>query len=256
MAILALLASSAVAAHENALLEERLLTAYSNDDVAITATFDGHEIFVYGAVTRNRFLTDRDTPPEVIITITGPSTPLMVRKKDRIGGIWLNAEAVRIGAAPSFYAVMATRPLTDILDPADDNSFRISLDKVVSFVGMPFSARDPEEFRQAVLRLRSNAGLYFTQPRGVRLRNGTLFESRVTLPPNLVEGDYEARVFLVRDRRVRDQVSTPISVRKAGIERATYRLAHEQPLLYGLLTLLAALAAGWGANELFRRLRR
>jgi hypothetical protein len=29
----------------------------------------------------------------------------------------------------------------------------------------------------------------------------------------------------------------------------------EQPLIYGLLSLLMAMVAGWGAQELFKRLR-
>jgi len=46
-----------------------------------------------------------------------------------------------------------------------------------------------------------------------------------------------------------------IEVSKAGVERLLFRMAHDQPLLYGLIALLIAAVAGWGASELFRRMR-
>jgi hypothetical protein len=35
-----------------------------------------------------------------------------------------------------------------------------------------------------------------------------------------------------------------------------YTLAHERPLVYGLLSLFIAIAAGWMASALFRAIRR
>ena len=46
-----------------------------------------------------------------------------------------------------------------------------------------------------------------------------------------------------------------IDVRKEGVERWLYNLAMQQPLAYGVISLIMAMVAGWGASELFRRLR-
>ncbi len=237
-------------------LVERILTGSSVDEVAITATFSGKEIFVYGAIARSRFLESEDPTPDVIITVRGPSSPLTVRKKARVGGVWMNTEAIRIASAPSYYAVASTRALADTLRPDEDQAFRISADKAVLILGLPTSAADPEAFRQAVVRLRREAGLYREAPGGVSLRAGTLFQTRLRLPANIVEGVYQITVYLLRDGLVRDQAQIALPVRKQGIERALGAAAQETPLLYGLGALLTALFAGWGANELFRRLRR
>jgi hypothetical protein len=45
-------------------------------------------------------------------------------------------------------------------------------------------------------------------------------------------------------------------VNKDGLERWIFNLAHEQPLLYGLLALFLAISAGWGASAGFGLLRR
>jgi len=40
-----------------------------------------------------------------------------------------------------------------------------------------------------------------------------------------------------------------------GVERWVHLLAVEQPLVTGLLALMVAVVAGWGASALFRSLR-
>ena len=238
-------------------LEERILTGSAQDEVAITATFSGSELFVYSAIARGRFLSVGEGRPDIIIVVRGPSSPVMVRKKDRVGGVWMNRKAVRIAAAPSFYAVAATAPLDEILEPLDDFTYRISIDRAVLVAGIPFSsAADPASFGDALIRLKRQSELYRYSPFGVTLKGGTLYQARFRMPANIVEGDYEVRVFLLRDGHVKDQARLALPVRKQGVERVLYTAAHETPLIYGVLTLFTALFFGWGASELFRLLRR
>ena len=89
----------------------------------------------------------------------------------------------------------------------------------------------------------------------VLLLRQALFRTDISLPANLVEGPYMVRIFLTRGGEVVDMQESQIDVQKAGLERTLYRLAMEQPLIYGLLSLLMAMVAGWGAQELFKRLR-
>ena len=47
-------------------------------------------------------------PLDVIVTVAGPLQRVVVRRKDRVAGIWVNAEAAEIDAAPAYYAVATT----------------------------------------------------------------------------------------------------------------------------------------------------
>ena len=248
--LLGLLAQPAPAA------EERVIAALSQNVVGITATFTGSEIFVYGAVERTRLPDARDDALAVIVTVTGPAQPEIVRRKSNVFGLWVNVESVKINEAPSFYAVAASGPLEEILSHTEDMRHRISIERAVRTVGAASVTADPLAFQEAAIRLRRAEGVYAEAAGDVRIIGRTLFQTSVDLPSNLVEGDYEARVFLLRDRQVLDRFSTTISVRKVGIERFLYTLAHEQSLLYGLLSVLVALLAGWAASEAVRLLRR
>ena len=108
---------------------------------------------------------------------------------------------------------------------------------------------------EALIRIREDSGDYQTLPNSVRVIDQTLFRTDVDLPANLVEGDYTTRIFLTRDKEVVADFTRVLHVRKVGIERWVYNLAQDQALIYGLLSLAIAIAAGWGASAAFRYAR-
>lgn len=230
-----------------------IVAALSQNRVSITANFSGSQIFVFGAVKQAE--TEDPAPLEVVITISGPAEPVKVRRKARVAGIWLNADEVLVDEAPSFYAVASTGPLDEVLAYAEDLRYRIGINHLVRLMSSPSGIEEVESFREAVIRLRRDEGLYVELPDAVSTVESTLFTAEVDLPANLVEGDYRARVFLVQDGRVADVYESAIAVRKVGLERWAYTLSREQPALYGLLSIVTALLAGWGASEIFRLMR-
>ncbi len=233
-----------------------MIAALSQRAVGITATFTGSEIFIYGAVERGRFPDVRDDELDFVITVTGPRGPAPVRRKSRVLGVWTNTATVEIDEAPSFYAVAASGPLDEVLSETEDLRHRITIDKAVRVVGAAGPDADPADFQKALIRLRRESGAYAQSVARVQTIGRTLFQTRVDLPSNLVEGDYAARVFLLRDRKVVDVFETRIEVRKVGMERFLHELAFDQPRLYGVLSVVIALIAGWIASEVTRLLRR
>ena len=58
-----------------------------------------------------------------------------------------------------------------------------------------------------------------------------------------------------RGKEVISEFETTIDVRKVGLERFLYNMSRQQPVWYGLMSLVIAIAAGWGASTAFRLLR-
>jgi len=234
---------------------EEVVAGLNQNQVSITAFFDGSEIFVFGAVKREAPPPAGAGPLQVLISIVGPVGPVTVRRKERVAGIWVNTDEVIVDRAPYFYANASTAPLREMLSHTDQMRHRIGLQWLVDLRGAPAGIDDPFDFRDSILRLRSAQGLYSELPGTVRLVEETLFDVSVPLPANLVEGDYTARVFLTRDRRVVDSFETAIAVRRSGLEDWIYRMAQDRPLVYGILSVFLALGMGWAAATLFRYLR-
>jgi uncharacterized protein (TIGR02186 family) len=220
----------------------------SQDAVAITATFDGTGILVFGAVKRDA--PAPADPLDVVVTVSGPSQPLVVREAARAFGLWINRASVEVDAAPSFYAVATTAPPPLALSDTEDLRHAVTVPRAVRAIGNDVGNR--EDFLDALLRIRTAEGRYVLLEGEVELDQGTLFRADVALPADLVEGDYALRVFLTRDGAVVDRLDTVLPVRRVGIERWLHALAMDSPLLYGLLSLSLAVAAGWAASAGFR----
>ena len=232
---------------------EEIVMGLSEDSVAITANFDGHEIIVFGAVKRDAPVPE-GSPLEVIVTISGPLTPVTVREKERIAGIWINTTAVKVSAAPSFYAVATTNPLSQILTETEDLRHEITVPRAIRAIGN--NVANAGDFTDALIRIRAEEDVYRTLESTVGFDQETLFRTHVDLPANLVEGIYIVKIFLTRDGVVVDDLSTPITVEKVGLERWLFNLSRNWPFVYGALSLVIAGIAGWAASAAAQALRR
>ena len=245
--LLLLLPRAAVAAEE-------VVLGLSRDRVAITTSFDGSDILIFGAVKREEPLRG-DAPLEVVITVAGPAAPVTVRRKSREFGIWINTDAVEVDLAPSFYAVATTGPLDTVVSNVEDLRHRISIDRAIRSVGAPSNISNAANFTEALVRIRTAQGLYQQLEGQVALDQQTLFRTSIRLPANLTEGDYTTRIFLTRNGEMVSNYETSIDVRKVGLERWLFGLSREHAAIYGLMSLAIAIAAGWGASAAFSMLR-
>lgn len=246
---------AATAAQSDDTAPEKIVAGLSQNRVAITANFDGSEILIYGAVKRET-PTPTDSTLDMIITVEGPSVPLVIRRKEKVAGIWINGASVRIDSAPSFYTVATSGPLATILSDTDDLRNKITIRQVIRAVGISAEASNSIEFVEALQRIRLQNDSYRIAENSVQLVEETLFRTDVVLPANLTEGNYRVRMFLLRGGKVVDTQERLIGVRKAGLERFLFNLAHERPFLYGVISLMMAAVAGWAASAAFAFMRR
>lgn len=234
---------------------EEVVLGLSSDTVSINTNFDGSEILVFGAVKRDAPVPS-DPPMQVIITVSGPSEPVTVRRKEKKFGIWVNTDAVEIDSAPSFYAVSTTTLFGLSLTATEDVRHRVSIPRAIRSVDAPDNISNSETFTEALIRIKSKSDQYQLNEGTISFDEQTLFRTSIALPAALTEGDYQTRIFLTRSGEVVSQYETSIYVRKVGMERWLFTLSREQAFLYGLLSLAIAIFAGWGASAIFTLFRR
>ncbi len=234
---------------------ERLVMGLSKDEVQINTDFNGSELLIFGAIKREKPLPD-GPPLEVIVTVEGPLENLTVFRKERIAGIWVNADSLEIDRAPSFYAIATSGPFNDIISRLEDLRLHITIPRTIRSVGTPGGSVDASKYREAVIRIRREKGLYQRLEGIVDIEEQTLFRTNISLPSSLTEGTYQTRIFLIRDKRVVSQISGEIDVSKVGLERWLYNLSQMQPVIYGILSLAIAALAGWAASSAARLLNR
>ncbi|CUH38870.1 Putative transmembrane protein (Alph_Pro_TM) [Jannaschia seosinensis] len=233
---------------------EDIVADLSQDRISISTSFSGSEILVYGAIRREAPIPE-NSDLAVIVTVAGPREDVTVRRKERRFGIWVNTDAAEVRRAPSFYAVASSAPLDRALSRDADLRYGITTPRALGGPGLGRMIGGDFEFLEALIRVNTATGVYGEAEQAVEIRGQTLFSTTIELPSNLTEGNYDTRIFLTRDGDVIDSFYTSIFVQKVGLERWIYTLAHEWPLIYGILSLAIAIVAGWGASALFRWIR-
>ena len=230
---------------------ERLEIGLSHERVGITSSFDGTRVTLFGTIENPEDLVLERGGYDVVVTLTGPSSEVVVRRKSRVLGIWVNDASQRFAGVPLFYAVSTTRPLEEIADAANLSLLQIGTANL-QFAPRGTVAGDRDDFARSLKRLKRTRGLY-SQTASTVFLSPTLFRATLPVPANVPIGRHVAQAFLFRDGRYIGSATADMTVEKTGFEQVTYDFAHEQSLLYGLVAVLVAVVTGWLASVAFRR---
>ncbi len=230
---------------------ESLIVSLSSHHVRITQTYTGAELVIFGVIQRDRGSIARQGPYDVVVTAKGPPGQMVVREKVRLGPIWANLEQRKFGALPTTLAVLSTRPVKDITTPALLERYDLGLDALIPRPGV--APEQDERFREALIRLRREAGLYIERGDAVTFVAPEIFRAPVPVPSTAPVGTYEVSIALLADGVQIAQETTNFEVSKAGFEQIMYQSAKDRPWAYGALTAMMAVALGWLASMIFRR---
>jgi uncharacterized protein (TIGR02186 family) len=238
-------------------LAERLVISLSTHRVLINQNFTGVELTLFGTVEPDAAAVGRPGGGyAVVATVIGPRESEVTWRKERVLGIWVNAQSKTFVNVPSYLAVLSNRPIDAIASPDILRRFQIG---VVNFPLMeqagpavPVAAAD-DSFRPAFVRLKREHGLYREQPNALTFLTPNLFRAAITLPANVPIGEYEVDVKLFVEGALLARDTTAFEIIKVGFEQFVATAAHEQRILYGLATAMLALLTGWLGSVVFRR---
>lgn len=230
-----------------------LVTDLSNKRIEIRYSFDGADLILFGAVGSSAVDPTSDEF-DVVIVVRGPESETIIRQKQKVGPIWINANSLSFPTAPGYYAVAASRPLSDIASDAAFASYGIGFDHLplLARTDRGLAAPDPD-FRAALFRLQASQDLYRQERDQVTHVGEGLFKTDIRLPANVPVGEFIVETFIFRDGSIVARNRIPLAVDKEGFERAAYDFAHNYPFWYGLTAVLVALSAGWLAGVLGKK---
>jgi uncharacterized protein (TIGR02186 family) len=226
----------------------------STDRVSITADFTGADLTIFGALDNADPLVSRQGRYDVVVVLEGPPRPVVVRRKDRILGMWINVESTTFVNVPVSYSVATTRAPQDITEPKVYRQLALGADRI--YLQPEESATDPvtlDEFTDALRARKKATGLYSERVGGVQFLSQNLFRATLALAPNVSVGTHKARAFLFKSGVFVKETSATLVILKSGFEQSIFRFAHEYSLIYGVFAVLLAMLTGWLGSIVFRR---
>jgi uncharacterized protein (TIGR02186 family) len=247
----ALLLGLALGLAPAAAFAESLVTTISSNVVRITSTYTGAELVVFGVIERDGREGARNQGYDVVVTAKGPEGSTVVREKVRFGPIWMNLNQRKFIEVPTTLAVLSNRVLDDIAEPHLRRRYRLGLDMNVGTGGTDVAW--DAAFRDALIRLKRESGLYMEDPKGVAFLSSSIFRATVPVPATAPVGPYRVEISLLSSGVELTRSETAFEVSKVGFEQAMVQQARDHGWFYGLFTAAIALAFGYMATIIFRR---
>lgn len=243
--LLSVIAFSIISAFTNPAMADSLDVDLSKPEVELTTSFDGAKLLFFGV---------HNPGTDVIVIVRGPEQDTPVRRKERIAGIWVNADEIMFKKVPTFYSAASTRPPEEILNAKALREFEIGVENLKLVAGNAvYSQDDVKTFSAGLLRNMQRIELYSSDIGEIKKVGKQLFRTDLWFPSNVNVGGYIVTTHLVMDGKITETKVTNILVHKTGVEADIYNFAHDHALLYGLLAVLIAVVSGWSANAIFRK---
>jgi uncharacterized protein (TIGR02186 family) len=231
----------------------KLVPDVSQRRIDIQSGFTGAELLLFGAI-----IYPRGVAPEgqidVAVVLRGPARPITLREKQKIAGIWINADSSDFRSVPAYYAIASSRPLDKIVDDKTAAIYELGLDKLQLSPSGEVDAKEQRRFSNGLVDLNKRGGLFRQNSGTVEITDQVLYRARLNIPSSVPVGTYVAETLLIRDGRVivaDDKVE--VRVRKTGFEQLVTVLARDYSLFYGTMAVLVSLLLGWFAGYIFQR---
>ncbi len=223
----------------------------SQREINIQYGFTGAELLLFGALVAPGSSSNRET--DIVVVLKGPVQPIIVREKQQIAGIWVNADSTEFRSAPGYFAVASSRPITEIVDEKTAAIYELGLDYLQL---SPAGSIDPEEqrrFTEGLVDLKARGGLYGESGNSVTISESVLYQARIQIPSSVPVGTYTAETFLIQNGKVLAAAVREVEIRKFGFEGFLAWMAEDMSFIYGLSAVIISLLFGWAAGNFFRR---
>jgi uncharacterized protein (TIGR02186 family) len=225
---------------------ENLVADLSEHLIAITTAFVGTDVVLFGV---------SDGSADIVVTVVGPRQSQIVRRKDRVAGIWVNRESLEFARVPSYYAVASSAPLDEIAEPEVLARHELGVGhlRLEPVDAGDLGTSQIASFRDALVRNKQRQHLYSSAPPPVNFLGPNLFRTTLSFPANVPPGIYQVQVFELEDGYVKDAQRSALVISKVGFEADVFDFAQQRAPLYGLLAIVMAVSLGWLAGVIFRR---
>ena len=232
--------------------EPVLVPDVSARSIEIRYSFTGAQLLLFGAILYPGGRAPA-LPLDIAVVVKGPVQPILVREKQQIAGVWMNADSYRFRSAPSFYAIASSRPVRDLVDERTAAIYELGIRDLQLSPGGGALPEKERRFEAGLLDLRQRQRLFSEDPKGVEISERVLYRARINIPSQVPVGTYTAETFLIDNGRVVAAATKEIEIGKSGFERFIAVAARRYSFFYGLAAVLLSVGLGWFAAWLFAR---
>ncbi len=236
-----------------------LVAGTASAALTVTANHDHIKIdfFYHGSTVSIRGVSDPGT--DLIIKITAPGGHLALRQKGKVAGLlWMNVGELKFDNVPSLYSLHSTKKISDILSNEERDKYQIGYESIGKQAEIQPIANeaDKQKWFNEFVKFQEASKLYAESEGDVSLSGKAGEQYYYVLSPwpyQAAPGEYTVTVYAVKDKKVVESSATKVWVEQVGLVKSFAEMAKNSAALYGTISILAALVAGFGVGIIFRK---
>jgi len=215
------------------------------------------DFFYHGSTVSISGITDPGT--DLVIKIASPEGHEALKEKGKVGGLlWMNVGTMKFEHVSNLYAVHSTKKLDELLTPEEMDKYAIGYKAVEKQAVLDPVRNDEEKAKwfNEFIRFKEKSRLYAASTGNIEMKEKDGKQSYYILtewPYQAPPGDYFVTVYAVKDGKVVDRAESKVLVEQAGIVKTLAGMAKNKAALYGLISIVSALGAGFGVGLVFRK---
>ncbi len=201
---------------------------------------------------------DVDAGEEIIVKFSSPSKKAHLRNKGKRAGLfWMNVGELEFYPVSEVYLVYSTKDISSILDSDQQDKYALGYDAFRRTVEVaPVSDESvKEKWVKEFISFKEKNRVYgiFTGniDTGEKGSKKT-FKLSVEWPYQAPPQEYTVNVYAVKDNTVHDHHQTTLNVKTVGALNFISGMAFNKAPLYGVISILIAIAAGFIVSIIFK----
>jgi uncharacterized protein (TIGR02186 family) len=226
------------------------LTAKANHDrITVDSFYHGGTVSISGV---------SDPGTDLIVKISSGDVHQSLRRKGKVGGVlWMTVGDLKVEHVPNFYEVFSTKKLDDLLSRDEMDKYEIGFQALQNRAIMNVATEEEKsqwfgefvKYKSASNMYSASAGKITTDVKGGDQNYYILTEWPFQAPP----GNYTVSVYAVKNGKVLETATSSVIVEQVGIVKTLATMAKNNGALYGIISIIAALGAGFGVGLVFRK---
>jgi len=235
-----------------------LMPAVSNAQLTARANHDHITVglFYHGSEVSVRGISDPGT--DIVVKIEGAEGEMSLKKKDKVGGmLWMNVGDEEFKDVPTVYFMRSSKDLDAMLTPEELNKYVIGYSALENHAEIEPVENQTEKDRlfDEFVKLQEKGKLFKVDSGDIELSEKDGLQSYYTVfdwPYQAKPGDYEVTVYAVKDGKVTETATAAVDVKQIGVVESLSKMSRNNGALYGALSVIIALAAGFGVGLVFK----
>ena len=228
-----------------------VISDIDRSDIELSTRFDGTSLLVFGA------LSPENDSTSLLVEVIGPSTSVDITKKVQIWGIWVNKKIALFQDIPSFYQISISNPEHPILKEIEYQKLKSIFYDFLETNSTPEDGDGVEQYYHELTRLKKKLGKLSIFEEKINIIDKKLFSYKVNLPKKIHPGIYKIKMTLIDQQGIElSKSEQSVKVSKVGIQEFLSSNSKNNPVFYGLFSVIIALFLGFSAAQLFRWLYR